>query len=36
MKSRFKTPEEAGRAYDEKVIELYGEKAITNKNLGLL
>lgn len=33
---RFSTPEDAARAYDEKVIELYGNKAITNKYLGHL
>lgn len=32
----FETAEEAGRVYDAKMIELYGEDAITNKSLGLL
>lgn len=32
----FSTEEEAGLAYDTKIIELYGENAVTNKSLGLL
>lgn len=32
----FATPEEAARAYDEKVVELFGEHARTNVSLGLL
>lgn len=33
---RFETPEEAGKAYDNKMIEIFGDNAITNKSLGLL
>jgi hypothetical protein len=32
----FDTPEEAAEAYDTKVIELLGDRGITNKELGLL
>lgn len=32
----FKTPEEAAKAYDLKAIEFYGDKAVTNKSLGLI
>lgn len=32
----FATAEEAGKAYDEKAIEMFGENAVTNKSLGLL
>jgi hypothetical protein len=33
---RFEKAEDAARAYDNKVIELYGDIALTNKKLGLL
>lgn len=32
----YKTALEAALAYDKKAIEIYGDKAVTNKNLGLL
>ncbi len=33
---RFETEKEAAEAYDREVTELFGNQAITNKNLGLL
>lgn len=33
---RYATPEEAAMEYDKKVVEVFGEDAITNKSLGLL
>ena len=32
----YHTPEEAARAYDRKAVELHGDFALTNKELGLL
>lgn len=32
----FDTPEDAARAYDERIAEVYGAMAVTNKSLGLI